>query len=120
MSESKLPKGPNVNSVSVVMHAKYQFWCTIPQGDNLVRVVEALSREKCAGESEIRNLDDAVSAQEYIASLDISMKNGPLVKMSDALEYLPHDALDVLPLKLYPRIDDAMQVMRHELENEEH
>jgi hypothetical protein len=39
------------------------------------------------------------------------MKYGPLVKVSDALEDLPHDALDVLPLELYPRIDDAMQVM---------
>jgi hypothetical protein len=102
------------------MHAEYEFRCSIPQGDNLVRVVEALSREKSAGKSEIRDLDDALSAQEYVAALDISMKYGPLVKVSDALEDLPHDALDVLPLKLYPRIYDAMQVMRHELENEEH
>ena len=93
------------------MHAKYQFRCTIPQGDDLVRVVEVLPREKSAGESEIRDLDDAISAQENVAALDISMKYGPLVKVSDALEDLLHDALDVLSLKLYPRIDDAMQVM---------
>ena len=88
--------------------------------DNLFRVVEVLPWEKSAGESEIRDLDDPLSAQQYVATLDISMNYGSLVKVSDALEHLPHNALDVLPLKLYARIDDAVQVVRHELENEEH
>ena len=93
------------------MHAKYKFRCTIPQCDNLVRVVEVLPRKKSARKSESCHLNDPLSAQEYIAALDISMNYCPLVKMSDALEDLPHDALDMLSLKLYPRIDDAMQVM---------
>lgn len=101
------------------MHPQNQFRCSIPQCDHLIGIVEVLPGEESPCEPEVSNLNDSVFAHQNVPALYISVNDRLVVKVSDSLQDLLHYAFHMVSLKLDARINNAMQVVGHKLENQE-
>ena len=79
--------GPHVDARSVDPGAEEQLWSSIPAGHNDVGV-DAVGRSEELGQPEVADLEDALSVDQQIVGLDVSVENPVLVKIFQPLNGL--------------------------------
>nr|CAB3450068.1 unnamed protein product [Digitaria exilis] len=110
---------PEINGDTILSGTKQELRRPVPERDDTAGHGLPLGRVKERGEPKVRDPEHAIVVDEEVGALDVAVEDATRVAVSQPLEDLCHEALDLRLREALPgQCGEAGQVVLHVLEHE--